>query len=81
LNTKGKLYLIPTTLGESDPNNVMPIHTKRVIDLIDHYIVENEKDARRLIKSIHPEKVQANLHLYSLNSLLNLGSFSIGYFF
>jgi 16S rRNA (cytidine1402-2'-O)-methyltransferase len=63
----GKLYLIPVTLGECDPLDVLPQMVKRTIELIDHYIVENEKDARRLIKSIHPEKVQANLHLSSLN--------------
>lgn len=63
----GKLYLIPVTLGECDPLDVLPQTVKRTIELIDHYIVENEKDARRFIKSISPEKVQANLQLSSLN--------------
>ena len=63
----GKLYLIPTTLGESDPMDVLPQTVKRTIDFIDDYIVENEKTARRFVKSIHPEKVQATLRLSSLN--------------
>lgn len=63
----GKLYLIPVTLGECDPLDVLPQTVKRTVELIDHYIVENEKDARRFIKSISPEKVQANLQLSSLN--------------
>ena len=63
----GKLYLIPTTLGESDPNDVLPLSIKRAIDFINHYIVENEKTARKFIKSINPEKVQASLQLSSLN--------------
>lgn len=64
----GKLYLIPTTLGEEgDPNDVLPQTIKRSIDFIDDYIVENEKTARKFIKSIQPQKVQASLRLSSLN--------------
>ena len=64
---KGKLYLIPTTLGEMDPQDVLPQTVKRAIDFIDDYIVENEKTARKFIKSINPEKVQSSLRLSSLN--------------
>ena len=63
----GKLYLIPTTLGESNPMDVLPQTVKRTIELIDCYIVENEKTARKFIKSIYPEKVQADLLLSTLN--------------
>ena len=64
---KGKLYLIPTTLGEMNPHDVLPQTVKRAIDFIDDYIVENEKTARKFIKSIHPEKVQSSLRLSTLN--------------
>ena len=64
---KGKLYLIPTTLGEMNPHDVLPQTVKRAIDFIDDYIVENEKTARKFIKSINPEKVQNNLQISSLN--------------
>jgi 16S rRNA (cytidine1402-2'-O)-methyltransferase len=63
----GKLYLIPTTLGESNPNDVLPQTVKRAIEFIDYYIVENEKTARKFIKSIFPEKVQSSLTLSTLN--------------
>jgi len=63
----GKLYLIPTTLGEVAPDDVLPQTVKRAIDFITDYIVENEKTARRFIKSINPEKVQANLRIHVLN--------------
>ena len=63
----GKLYLIPTTLGESNPMDVLPYTVKRAIEFIDCYIVENEKTARKFIKSILPEKVQSSLILSSLN--------------
>jgi 16S rRNA (cytidine1402-2'-O)-methyltransferase len=66
-NPKGKLYLIPTTLGESDPMDVLPQTVKRAIDFIDNYIVENEKTARRFIKAVNAQKVQAELKISLLN--------------
>lgn len=63
----GKLYLIPTTLGDVDPLDVMPHTVKRAIMLLDHYVVENEKAARKFVKAIAPEKVQASLKLSQLN--------------
>lgn len=67
VNLKGILYLIPTTLGESNPDDVLPQTVKRAIEFIDCYIVENEKTARRFIKSIYPEKIQSSLIISSLN--------------
>jgi len=64
---KGKLYLIPVTLGDSDPLDVLPHTVSQAVKFIDHYIVENEKTARRSIKAISPEKVQSSLHLSVLN--------------
>jgi 16S rRNA (cytidine1402-2'-O)-methyltransferase len=73
----GKLYLIPTTLGEEgDPNDVLPQTIKRSIDFIDDYIVENEKTARKFIKSIQPEKVQASLRLSALNKYTEVSEHS-----
>lgn len=63
----GKLYLIPITLGENEPLEVLPITVKNTIIAIDDYIVENEKTARKFIKRIYPEKVQATLRLNTLN--------------
>ncbi len=66
-DSRGKLYLIPTTLGEMNPHDVLPQTIKRAIDSIDVYIVENEKTARRFIKSVHPEKAQTILKIATLN--------------
>lgn len=63
----GNLYLIPTTLGEMQPEAVLPISIQRTIDMIGDYIVENEKTARKFIKSIQPLKVQADLRIHVLN--------------
>jgi 16S rRNA (cytidine1402-2'-O)-methyltransferase len=63
----GKLYLIPVTMGECDPMDVLPQTVKRVVELIDYYIVENEKTARKSIKGVLPEKKQSELFLFALN--------------
>jgi 16S rRNA (cytidine1402-2'-O)-methyltransferase len=67
MNFLGKLYLIPTTLGEMNHEDVLPQTIKRSIDFIDYYIVENEKTARRIIKQVSPEKKQPELKLFLLN--------------
>ncbi len=64
---KGKLYLIPTVLGECNPEDVLSISISRTIDFIDIFIVENDKTARKCIKSTNPKKVQADLKLFLLN--------------
>lgn len=71
-DTLGKLYLIPITLsnpGETTvvPEDVLPQTIKRTIDFVDYYIVENEKTARKFIKSIHSEKKQPDLKISVLN--------------
>jgi 16S rRNA (cytidine1402-2'-O)-methyltransferase len=38
--------------------DVLPQTIKRSIDLIDYYIVENDKTARKSIKIVNPEKKQ-----------------------
>ncbi|MGC6430489.1 MAG: SAM-dependent methyltransferase [Jejuia sp.] len=63
----GKLYLIPTTLGENPPLEVLPISVKKVIEDANTFIVENEKTARRFIKKINPKKSQPALELFLLN--------------
>ncbi|PCE63652.1 SAM-dependent methyltransferase [Sediminicola luteus] len=64
---KGKLYLIPNTLGDTPPLEVMPLAIKKAIERIDHYIVENEKTARHFIKKISSGKSQPNLKIELLN--------------
>ena len=68
---RGKLYLIPTTLGDTEPLEVMPISVKKVIEHIDFFIVENEKLARRFIKRITPTKSQPSLDLLLLDKYSN----------
>ena len=68
MNTqKGKLYLIPTTLGENEPLLVLPLSVKKVIEELDYFVVENQKTARRFIKKIAPKKPQPSLILKSID--------------
>jgi len=59
----GKLYLIPTTLGDNEPLEVMPISVKKVVEGLEYFIVENEKSARAFIKKITPKKSQPDLKI------------------
>lgn len=67
MTPKGKLYLIPTRLGDNPPLEVLPLSIKKIIEQLDDYIVENEKTARRFIKRIVPNKSQPKLRLKVLN--------------
>lgn len=67
MKEKGRLFLIPVTLGEISPLEVLPLSVKKVVEMVDDYIVENEKTARRFIKSIHPSKSQPTLNFSVIN--------------
>ncbi len=67
MKNAGILYLIPTTLGDNEPLEVLPMSVKKIIEQVDHYIVENEKSARRFIKKISPRKSQPSLHIKILD--------------
>lgn len=66
----GVLYLIPTPLGENPPLEVLPLTVKKIIEDQNHFIIENEKAARRFIKKIAPNKNQDQLTLYPLNKFI-----------
>ena len=75
---KGKLYLIPTRLGDNAPLEVLPMSVKKIIEFVDDYIVENEKTARNFIKKISSSKSQSSLKIHVLNKFtkpLELESF------
>ena len=52
---KGILYLIPTTLGESKPEWVIPSGVLANSRRLKHFIAENERSARRYLKAIGTE--------------------------
>src|SRR5690606_17206358 len=76
-NMLGKLYMIPVMMGEeSNPKDVLPESVAKTIEMIDYYIVENEKTARRFIKKIYPEKKQPELKISLLNKHTDISEYS-----
>ncbi len=71
MKPQGNLYLIPCTLGDTPPLEVLPLLVKKAVEHIDHYIVEHEKDARRFIKSIDSKKSQPDLQIQLINKFTN----------
>jgi 16S rRNA (cytidine1402-2'-O)-methyltransferase len=48
-NKEKQLYLIPSTLGDSAINKVIPDYNLEIIRSLDHFVVEEEKTARRFL--------------------------------
>ncbi|MEZ7838534.1 MAG: SAM-dependent methyltransferase [Flavobacteriales bacterium] len=65
--SKGILYMIPTTLGESDVTKVLPQSVKDTIHQLDEFIVENSKNARAFLKLMDIPTPQDQLKLHELN--------------
>ncbi len=63
----GKLILIPTTLGDENPYNVLPSDIKPVITSIKYFLVEDERTARRFLKKIDKDIVIDNLIFHEIN--------------
>lgn len=73
---KGKLYLIPTTLGDNEPLQVLPLSVQTTVMCLQYFFVENEKTARRFIKAITPQKAQSELIMFTLNKYTDLNESS-----
>lgn len=65
--SKGILYMIPTTLGESDVTKVLPQSVKETIHQLDEFIVENSKNARAFLKLMEIPTPQNQLKIHELN--------------
>jgi 16S rRNA (cytidine1402-2'-O)-methyltransferase len=67
-HTKGKLYLIPTTLGEFETSNkVLPAHNLQVIFGLREFVVEQVRTARRFLSFLgHPDPID-QLIFHELN--------------
>ena len=63
---KGKLYLIPVPLGE-EVNFTLPEYLVRQLHLIDVFIAERAKTARRFIKSTGPARPISHLRIHELD--------------
>jgi 16S rRNA (cytidine1402-2'-O)-methyltransferase len=68
----GKLFLIPSFLGSDNQSEVFPVLNKEIILNIRHFIVEEERSARRFLKKISPEIDINSLKFNILNEHSNL---------
>ncbi len=62
-----KLYLIPTTLGDTSIERVLPPDLTGLISSVSVFIVENIRTARRFLKKVNPAIVIDDLVFFELN--------------
>ena len=61
------LFLIPNLLGETTVDSSLPPLVSRVVRDLKHFLVEEEKSARKIIKLLAPDIQIRELHLGVLN--------------
>ena len=66
MKAHGKLYLIPTPLGE-DTLQTIPQYVVDILHQLDFFIAERAKTARHFIKTTAPVKPFSELHFSELN--------------
>ena len=69
-----KLYMIPTTLGDTSIERVLPPDLKQLISSIPVFIVENIRTARRFLKKMNPAIVIDTLTFFELNQQIGRAS-------
>jgi 16S rRNA (cytidine1402-2'-O)-methyltransferase len=67
MNIYGTLYLIPSVIAEDTANSVIPEDVIKYISELDEFIVENERTARRFLKSIMYARSLDSIVLHTLN--------------
>ena len=65
--SNGKLYLIPTPLGEGDPAQVLPASVLEVIPTLSCFVVEEVRTARRFLSAAGLKGQIAGLEFHELN--------------
>jgi len=65
--SKGTLFLIPTTLGDSPIANVIPAPMVEVVNTINHYVAEDIRTARRYLSKLGVKSPIQTLEFYQLN--------------
>lgn len=63
----GKLYLIPTLLGDSKPSEVLPSSLLELLKRLDNYIVEDVRSARRFLRRADKNSDIDNITFFELN--------------
>lgn len=61
------LYLIPTSLGETSFDKILPVYNSEIISELKFFIVENIRTARRFLKKTNSQINIDELTFYELN--------------
>ncbi|MCE2741741.1 MAG: SAM-dependent methyltransferase [Sphingobacteriales bacterium] len=67
----GKLYLIPNFLSADNSDDFIAEMVRRLVHHVKNFVVENEKQARALIKRLQLAHPQNELHIFLLNEHTN----------
>ena len=59
--------MIPTTLGDSDSDYILPLSVKECLHDLQDFIVENSKTARAFLKKMQIPIPQSKLNIHVLN--------------
>lgn len=64
---KGILYLIPSLLDDTQPDEVLPRNVIMKVRTLRHFIVENERTARRFLIKLEMKELLDEIHFELLN--------------
>jgi len=68
---KGKIYMIPTTMGDSEIDAVIPRHVQDILRNTKYFVVEQIKTARRYMKKVDRDINIDELTFFELNKHTN----------
>lgn len=71
----GVLYLIPNLLGEASLDSSLPPLVARVVGRVSHFLVEEERNARALVKALAPHRNLRELSFERLDEHTPAGEF------
>ncbi len=66
-SVRGQLFLIPTTLGQTELHKILPSGNSEIVSSIQYFIVEDIRTARRFLKKINREINIDELTFFELN--------------
>ncbi len=67
MTTHGALFLVPSTLGEGEPGNVLPEPVIKTIRGLDSFVAEEARSARAFLRRIGLERQMAEVRIDVLN--------------
>lgn len=63
----GKLYLIPSEMGEQSPERLFPAFNLGILGSIKYFVVENARTSRRFLKKVCPTVNIEETEFYEIN--------------